>query len=59
VEAGGKSRRLQMVDLVIAYRRKLNAAIEIYDRQDKSNSQNAKTIRHVLDHLFWVITKGP
>lgn len=59
MEQNGKSRKLHMVDLVIAYRRKLNAAFETYDRRDQSNSQNAQNVKQVLDHLFWVITRGP
>jgi hypothetical protein len=58
-EESGIPRKLQMANIIISYRTKLTAALEIYERHDKLGSESAQTVREVRDHLFWVITEHP
>ena len=59
LEASGTTRKLHMAKLAIAYRSKLTAALEIYDRRDVPDSKNAKTVRNVWDHLYQKIIVTP
>lgn len=59
LEVSKTTRKLHMARLAIAYRSKLTAALEIYDRRDIPDSQNAKTVRNVWDHLYQKITVTP
>ncbi len=54
---GEKTRQKHMVDLVNAYRGKLHSALEIYDREDESNSPAARNIRNVWIHLAHIVTR--
>jgi hypothetical protein len=54
---GDNARQKHMVDLINAYRGKLHAALEVYDRHDQSDSQMAQTVRNVWIHLAHIVTR--
>jgi hypothetical protein len=56
-ESGENARRKHMVDLINAYRGKLHAALEVYDRRDESDSLTARKVRNVWIHLAHIVTR--